>query len=88
MWEVGFYLVMAVLSIAVSVKLAKRLGYGGITGLLMIIPGMNYLVLAVWAFVESPNERKIRELQREVRHLEAVPGRSPVAFLGAEGDAT
>jgi hypothetical protein len=39
------------------------------------------LVLAVWAFTESPNERKIRELQSTINHLEAVTGQSPVALL-------
>ena len=27
----------------------------------MMIPVVNYIVLAAWTFSESPNERKIRE---------------------------
>jgi predicted membrane channel-forming protein YqfA (hemolysin III family) len=76
-----FYLLMAILSIVVAFKLAKRLGYEGTTGLLMMIPVINYIVLAVFAFAESPNERKIRDLERTVSRLESSTGQSPVAFL-------
>jgi hypothetical protein len=81
MLQMAFSLAVAILSIVVAFKLARRLGYEGTTGLLMMIPGVNYVVLAVWAFTESPNERKIRELKSAVNHLEAVTGQSPVAFL-------
>jgi hypothetical protein len=81
MLQMAFSLAMAILSIVVAFKLARRLGYEGTTGLLMMIPVVNYIVLAVWAFSESPNERKIRELLATVNHLEAVTGQSPVAFL-------
>ena len=47
----------------------------------MIIPVVNYIVLAVWAFTESPNERKIRALQDTIKHLESGTVQSPVAFL-------
>jgi hypothetical protein len=81
MSEVALYLALSVFSIVVAVKLAKRLGYDGTIGLLMIIPVVNYVVLAAWAFMESPNERKIRELQRNISSLESTTGQSPVAFL-------
>jgi predicted membrane channel-forming protein YqfA (hemolysin III family) len=87
MFQAAFYIGMAVFSIVVAVKLAKRLGYEGTTGLLMMLPVVNYMVLAVWAFAESPNERKIRNLQLTIKHLESNPGRSPVAFLEGETQA-
>jgi hypothetical protein len=88
MLEIVFYLVMAILSIVVSFKLAKRLGYEGTTGLLMMIPVINYIVLAVWAFTESPNERKIRDLERTISRLESSIGQSPVAFLDGGKDGS
>ena len=88
MLGIVFYLVMAILSIVVSFKLAKRLGYEGTTGLLMMIPVVNYIVLAVWAFAESPNERKIRELERTISRLELSTGQSPVAFLDGGKDGS
>ena len=88
MLEVVFYLVMAILSIVVSFKLAKRLGYEGTTGLLMMIPVINYIVLAVWAFTDSPNERKIRDLERTISRLESSTGQSPVAFLTGGKDGS
>jgi predicted membrane channel-forming protein YqfA (hemolysin III family) len=81
MLEMAFSVAVAILSIVVAFKLARRLGYEGTTGLLMMFPVVNYIVLAVWAFCESPNERKIRELQSTINHLEAVTGQSPVALL-------
>jgi hypothetical protein len=83
-----FYLGLGVIGIVVAVKLAKRLGYDGTNGLLMIIPIVNYIVLAVWAFTESPNERKIRDLQREISNLESTTGQSPVAFLEGKENAS
>jgi hypothetical protein len=87
MWEAALYLGLSIVGIVVAVKLAKRLGYDGTTGLLMMIPIVNYIVLAVWAFTESPNERKIRDLQREISNLELTTGQSPVAFLEGKKDA-
>jgi hypothetical protein len=91
----AFYLGLGVFSIVVAVKLAKRLGYDGAAGLLMIFPVVAYVVLAVWAFIESPNERKIRELRRRVSELEAATGESRVALLeaadegkGGDGDGS
>jgi hypothetical protein len=81
MLQLAFSVAIAILSIVVAFNLARRLGYEGTTGLLMMIPVVNYIVLAVWAFSESPNERKIRELQTTINHREAVTGQSPVAFL-------
>ena len=44
-------------------KIAKRLGYDSSAGFLMIIPIVGHITLLVWAFNESPNERKLRLLQ-------------------------
>jgi hypothetical protein len=86
MIEPAFYLGLGVFSVVVAVKLAKRLGYDGVAGLLMLLPIVAYVVLAVWAFTESPNERKIRDLRKRVSELEAATGQSPVALLEAAAD--
>jgi hypothetical protein len=83
MIALAFALGFVVLSAVVAVKLAKRLGYDGTTGMLMLLRIVAYVVLAVWAFIESPNERKIRDLQRRVSELEAATGQSPIALLEA-----
>ena len=57
-------------------KIAQRLGYDSISGLLMLVPVVNICVFFFWAFKESPNERRIRSLKeansrlslREVPH--------------------
>ena len=52
----------------------------------MVNASCSYVVLVFWAFSESPNERKIRELQRRVNDLEVAKGQSPVALLEAAGE--
>jgi hypothetical protein len=43
-------------------NLSKRLGYDLYAGLLLIIPVVNVFVFFYWAFKESPNERRLRQL--------------------------
>jgi hypothetical protein len=44
-------------------RIAKRLGYDSLTGLLLAVPIVNIFVWAGWALNESPIERTMR-LQR------------------------
>lgn len=55
---------LVVTSIIACCHLAKRLGYDLYAGLLLLIPGINVFVFFLWAFKESPNERKLLRLRR------------------------
>jgi hypothetical protein len=46
------------------------------------------LTSTVWAFTESPSERKIRDLERTISRLESSTGQSPVALLDGGTDGS
>lgn len=49
-------------------RLAERLGYDGLMGVLLIVPVVNLVVTFMWAVSESPNELKIKTLERKLAH--------------------
>ena len=55
--------ILTVASIAAWCGIVGRLGYDSAFGLVMIIPVVNLLFFFYWAFAESPNEKRIRELE-------------------------
>lgn len=50
-------------------RLAERLGYDGLMGVLLIVPVVNVVVTFMWAISESPNELKIKALERKLVRL-------------------
>lgn len=56
--------ILAVALVIACCQFAKRLGYEQSAGLLLLIPAVNLIVFLVWAFTESPNEKKIAKLKR------------------------
>lgn len=52
---------LGITSIVAFCYLGKRLGYDLYSGLLLLIPGVNLVVFFLWAFKESPNERKLQK---------------------------
>ena len=57
--------VLCVVVIIAWCKLAGRLGYDPMMGILMLIPVVNLVVFLYWAFKESPNEKRIRILKSQ-----------------------
>lgn len=47
-------------------RLSERLGYDGMMGILLLIPLVNVVLMFYWAISESPNERKIKSLERKL----------------------
>jgi hypothetical protein len=68
-----------IIYIVACIFMAKRLGYESQPGFLktlgwiFIFALVGPLVLLYWAFTESPNERRLRELERRVGTTE--PGK-------------
>ena len=56
---------IAVTWIVACCYLGKRLGYDPYVGLLLVIPVVNLIVFLYWAFNESPNERRLRQLRTQ-----------------------
>ena len=54
---------IAIIWIVACCYLGKRLGYDLYVGLLLIIPVVNLIVFLYWAFNESPNERRLRQMR-------------------------
>lgn len=54
---------IAITWIIACCRLGKRLGYDLYAGLLLVIPGINLCTFFYWAFKESPNERRLRQLR-------------------------
>jgi ATP/ADP translocase len=54
-------------------QLAKRLGHEQSAGLLLLIPLVNLVVFFLWAFTESPNEKRIARLKRTQKSTSARP---------------
>ena len=77
---VGSVVIIALLAITWC-KIAKRLGYASLTGLLMLIPVLNLGVLLYWAFSESPNEQIIRSLKSQSHRGQDERGLSFMAEL-------
>ncbi|MCS7468719.1 hypothetical protein NZK35_18860 [Stieleria sp. ICT_E10.1] len=65
--------ILAVTLVIACCQLAKRLGYEQSAGLLMLIPAVNLIVFFVWAFTESPNEKKISRLKRAQKSSSTAP---------------
>ena len=55
--------ILTVASVAAWCGIAGRLGYDHAFGLVMIVPVVNLLFFFYWAIAESPNEKRIRELE-------------------------
>src|SRR4051812_5462904 len=66
-----FGIVLAAFFAYCGCRVARRLGYSGYAGLLLLIPLVNPVAWAVWALSESPNERALRALRGELSHREA-----------------
>jgi len=47
-------------------RLAQRLGYDGMLGILLIVPVLNVVIMFIAAVNESPNEQKIATLERRL----------------------
>jgi len=47
-------------------RVAQRLGYDGLLGVLLLVPILNFVMMFIWAVSESPNERKLATLQRRL----------------------
>ena len=53
----------------VALMMCKRLGYSfgpgplNVVGMIILLAVFSYFFLLYWSVVESPNERKLRELQ-------------------------
>ena len=68
-------LVTLVVYVGVGLMLAKRLGYPfgpgllNVLGLVLLLAMCAPILLIYAAFVESPNERRVRELEQEVQRL-------------------
>jgi hypothetical protein len=58
-----FEAILTVASIAAWCGIAGRLGYDSALGLVMVIPVANLLFFFYWALAESPNEKRIKELE-------------------------
>lgn len=69
-----------VIHVFLMCMLAKRLGYTPATGLLALIPCVGHILLFVWAFSESPNEKQLhmlraRHAQRGEQQMEKFLGK-------------
>lgn len=56
---------LATLALTVFVfwRIFKRAGYGGLLGLLMLVPGVNVAMMLYLAFAEWPVLKRVRELE-------------------------
>jgi hypothetical protein len=61
-----FGVVLTAFLVYCACRIASRMGYSGFAGLLLLIPFVNMVTWVVWAFNESPNERKLRSLRAEL----------------------
>jgi len=64
-----------------GMRLAQRLGYPFWYGIGIAIPVVNLFVLGAFAFVKSPKERRIEELEAQLAaaRLTRLPGKDPDA---------
>lgn len=53
-----------------SCRIARRLGYDVLSGLLLAVPLLNLFIWGSWAMNESPTERKLRTLRAKVSREE------------------
>jgi len=63
---------LSVGGIVACCALAKRLGYDPYAGLLLLLPGVNVFVFFMWAFRESPNERRLQRLKAQQNRAESA----------------
>lgn len=53
-----------VIAVIVWWRILAKTGYGGLMGLLMLVPGINFIVLLVLAFDKWPIERESERMRR------------------------
>lgn len=68
-------------------RLAERLGYDGLMGVLLIVPVVNLVVTFMWAVSESPNEQKIKTLERKLSRAKELGAEEVGAEVEEEADA-
>lgn len=68
-------------------RLAERLGYDGLMGVLLIVPVVNLVVTFMWAVSESPNEQKIKTLERKLARAKEQGAVETTAEVEEEADA-
>lgn len=78
-------LVALVVGTIVSCVISSRLGYSPALGCLNLLPCIGgFVLLAIWMFFESPNEKRLRSLERQ---RSRTPNETPLDFSGVQAQS-